>query len=76
MKHTTTDGGVGSGAAVINPRFGVVDRFLEILWVKDALNLSARPFSCWDGGAASRAVVELGGWPARIHGDVLFWPGC
>ena len=63
MKHTTTDGGVGSGDGRDQPEVRG-RRSLKSVWVKDAFNLSARPFSRWDCGAASRAVVELGGWPA------------
>src|SRR6266508_3724522 len=64
MKHTTTDGGVGSGdgrgASALRDRRSVS----KILRVKDGLNILPRVSVHRACGAASRGVVRRGGWPA------------
>ena len=64
MKHTTTDGGVGSGddrgESALRDRRSVS----KIHRVKEGLNFLARVSVHRACGAASRGVVRRGGWPA------------
>src|SRR5689334_4548180 len=64
MKHTTTDGGVGSGDGRGESDLRGCRSVLKILRVKDGLNILPRVSVLRACEAASRGVVRRGGWPA------------
>ena len=64
MKHTTTDGGVGSGDERGQSDLRDCRSIVTILRVKDGLTFLPRVSVRRACGAASRGVVRRGGWPA------------
>src|SRR5438046_3252757 len=64
MKHTTTDGGVGSGDERGQSDLRDCRWVVTILRVKDGLTFLPRVSVHRACGAASRGVVRRGGWPA------------
>ncbi len=70
MKHTTTDSGVGSGDGRDESELRGCRSVLKISGGEGRVGIQSLATVHRACGAASRGVVQRGGWPARINGEM------